>query len=205
LIDFWRPPHLFVTPNLRVGLLGGSFNPAHEGHVHISEVALKRLGLDQIWWLVSPQNPLKSSRHMAPLQDRVAQAKKIVRNPHIKVTDIESKLGTQFTANTLTQLTRRYSSARFIWIMGADNLIQLPKWKNWNTIMNTVPVAVIDRPGSVIKAQLGHAATRYSATRLSDDDAPLLAFLRPPVWTVVHSRLNPVSATALRAKLGSTK
>ena len=145
---------------LRVGLLGGSFNPAHDGHRHISLLALRRLGLDQVWWLVSPQNPLKSTAGMAPLAERMAGARAAARHPAIKVTDIERRLGTRFTADTLVRLRRRFPDLGFVWLMGADNLVQVPKWQRWTEIFTCMPVAVFDRPSYSYAALAGKAATR---------------------------------------------
>ncbi len=150
----------------RIGLLGGSFNPAHGGHLHISRLALSRLDLDEVWWLVSPQNPLKPAAGMAPFAERLAQAADIAAaDRRIKVSDIEARLGTRYTADTLKALTRRFPRARFVWLMGGDNLAQLPYWKRWQDIVGTVPIAVFDRPGSSLRALAGSAgaALRDSA------------------------------------------
>ncbi|BBK40634.1 putative nicotinate-nucleotide adenylyltransferase [Allostella vacuolata] len=183
----------------RVGLLGGSFNPAHAGHRHLSLWALKRLGLDQVWWLVSPQNPLKASRDMAPLADRLAEARRVARHPAIRVTDIEGWFSTRYTADTLSALLRRFPHARFVWLMGADNLRQIRRWKRWNTIFESLPVAVFDRPSYALGALSGLAARRYGRHRVPASAARSLADRPAPAWTFVTMPLHPASATRIRA------
>ncbi|KPL69041.1 nicotinate-nucleotide adenylyltransferase [Erythrobacter sp. SG61-1L] len=129
------------------GLLGGSFNPAHRGHRRVSLFALEALGLDDLWWLVSPGNPLKPDAGMAPLSKRVKSAQKAARGAPIRVTAIERELGTRFTVDTLKALKRRYPRRRFLWLMGADNLAQFHRWKDWRGIAREMPIAVIARPG----------------------------------------------------------
>lgn len=183
-----------------VGLLGGSFNPAHEGHRHISLYALKLLGLDAVWWMVSPQNPLKSKKGMAPLEKRLASAEKISAHPHIHVTDIETHLNTRYTADTLAALRQTFSETRFIWLMGADNMHQIHRWQEWEKIFAMVPVAVLDRPpkGNVLRSC--PAKERFRAALLPQEKAFLLKKQAPPVWTILHIPLNATSATAIRAK-----
>lgn len=184
---------------MTVGLLGGSFNPAHEGHLHISQEALKRLSLDQVWWLVSPQNPLKPAAGMAPLADRMASARRIAASDRrIIVTDIETRLGTTFTAETLQQLKARHPRLRFIWLMGSDNLIQIPRWRAWETIFNTVPIAVFTRPAYDLRALLGKAAQRYGRCRLPTYASRRLARKSPPAWVFLNFRRHKASATAIR-------
>lgn len=183
---------------MRIGLLGGSFNPAHSGHRDISLTALARLRLDRVWWLVSPQNPLKSSDGMANLSHRVETARKIANHPRIDVTDIEVALGTQYTRDTLAHLCTVYPHVYFVWVMGADNMIQLPKWLGWQQIMRTVPVAIVDRPGFGLKAQLGQVAQTFNRERIAEEEAALLPTLKPPAWVMLHDTLNPISATGLR-------
>ena len=182
---------------LRVGLLGGSFNPAHDGHRHISLLALQRLRLDQVWWMVSPQNPLKSTAGMAPLAERMASARAAARHPAIKITDIERRLGTRFTADTLVRLRQRFPDLGFVWLMGADNLVQVPKWQRWTEIFTSMPVAVFDRPTYSYAALVGPAATRFRHRRIRDPRA--LAGTPPPAWCFVQARRHPGSATAIRA------
>lgn len=188
----------------RIGLLGGSFNPAHEGHLHISRVALKRLGLDELWWLVSPQNPLKPTRGMAPLAERLEGARRLAAHPRIRVTDIEREFGTRYTADTIRTLRRRFPRARFVWIMGADNLIQIARWENWPAIFSTVPVAILDRPTYSLRALASEAARRFAGFRLPADQAGRLADMEPPAWMFLHIRLSGASATRIRAGRGGT-
>ncbi len=185
---------------LRIGLLGGSFNPAHEGHRHISLVALQRLRLDAVWWLVSPQNPLKSTEGMAAFSDRIESAEHVARHPRILVTDIEARLGTRFTIDTLLALQRRRHRDKFVWIMGADNLIQLPRWRRWEMIFETVPVAVLARPAYSGRALSGAAAQRYRRWRLPDRAAGVLADRASPSWVFLHTQLHSASATEIRAR-----
>jgi nicotinate-nucleotide adenylyltransferase len=182
----------------RVGLLGGSFDPAHAGHRHISLEALRRLGLDEVWWLVSPQNPLKAPSE-TPLADRLAAARRVGNHPSIRITDIERTLATVYTADTLAQLTRRFPGIRFVWIIGADNLIQICRWRRWRRIFATVPIAVFARPPYSWKALTGRAARRYAAFRVSEAQAGALVGMRPPAWIFFHSRPHPESATRIRA------
>ena len=185
----------------RIGLLGGSFNPAHGGHLHISREALKRLDLDEVWWLVSPQNPLKPVAGMAPFAERLEQATDIARaDRRIRVSDIESKLGTIYTADTLKALRRRFPRARFVWLMGGDNLAQFPHWQRWPQIFRTVPVAVFARPPSSLKVLAGPAAQRFGQARLPENSARRLLLMSPPAWVFFHTRLDPRSATSIRAK-----
>ncbi len=181
---------------LKVGLLGGSFNPAHAGHRHISLIALRRLGLDRVWWLVSPQNPLKPEVGMASLERRLAAAREIAAHPRIHVGDIERRLGTRFTVDTLRALARRYPGYRFVWLMGADNLVQLPKWRNWTGFMSLVPVAIFDRAPYSYDALAGQAARRFGGCRVRTPR--MLIRMRPPAWCFLRERLEPSSATALR-------
>jgi len=182
----------------RVGLLGGSFNPAHDGHRHISEAALRALRLHQVWWLVSPQNPLKSRRDMAPLDRRLDHAAAVADHPRIRPLAIERTLGSRYTVDTLRLMRRRYPHYRFVWLMGADNLVEFPAWRGWTRIFNTVPIAVFDRPSYSHKALVGQAARRFKACRLKEREAPLLADQSPPAWVFLHVRRHQASATQLR-------
>lgn len=184
----------------RVGLLGGSFNPAHDGHRHISRLALKYLALHQVWWLVTPQNPLKSTDGMAPLADRLRRAHIAAADRRIIATDLEARLGTRYTADTLAVLTRRFPSTRFVWLIGADNLAQITRWRSWQQIFHTVPVAVMNRPTYSKVALGGFAAARFARHRRQQADARRLADLTPPAWIFFHSPLHSESATAIRAK-----
>ena len=184
----------------KVGLLGGSFNPAHEGHRDISLAALAYLGLDEVWWLVAPQNPLKPAAGMAPFAARLAEAKNVARHPRIMVTDIEARLGTRFTADTLRRLQHQFRAYRFVWLMGADNLAQIGDWKDWQQIFHLLPIAVFDRPAYTYRALAAKAARRFASFRQREQAARELALTPPPAWTFVHHRLNPISATEIRAK-----
>ena len=184
----------------RIGLLGGSFNPAHGGHLHISRLALARLGLDEVWWLVSPQNPLKPSAGMASLAKRLRQAETVAAaDPRIRVSDIERRLGTAYTADTVLALRRRFPRARFVWLMGGDNLVQFPYWQRWQGIFRAVPIAVFARPGSSQRALAGMAAHRFADARLPVEAGRRLAATEPPAWVFFHTRLDPRSATQIRA------
>lgn len=181
-----------------VGLLGGSFNPAHEGHRHISLQALKRLGLDAVWWLVSPQNPLKPAKGMAPCKTRLEQAAKTARHPKISVTDIERELGTAYTADTLKKLKQLHPSTRFIWLMGGDNLRQIHLWNDWQDIFALVPVCVVDRPPADSIVRASPALERFRPFLVDQSAAPTLKTRRLPAWTILHAPLNPLSASLIR-------
>ena len=181
-----------------MGLLGGSFNPAHDGHRHISLIALKALGLDEVWWLVSPLNPLKPAACIASFERRLAEARAVARHPRIRVTDIEARLGTRYTVDSLRALKTRFPRHAFVWLMGADNLAEIPRWRDWETIFELVPIAVLDRPGYSYKALAGRAARRFARARMAARDARTLVTRRPPAWVFLRARLHPASATAIR-------
>jgi nicotinate-nucleotide adenylyltransferase len=181
-----------------VGLLGGSFNPAHGGHRHISLHALKALGLDAVWWMASPQNPLKEKRGMAPLAARLKSACAKARHPAIVVTDIEARLGTCYTADTLRALKKLYPRTRFVWLMGSDNLQQVHLWKDWEYIFRTVPVCVVDRPPNESRRKSCPALLRFRA-RMVEQSAAATILSRPlPSWTILHTPLNAASSTQIR-------
>lgn len=182
----------------RIGLLGGSFNPAHDGHRYISLEALKRLGLDQVWWLVSPQNPLKGTADMAPFRQRLRFARTAAQHPRIIVTDVEQRLGTVYTVDTLRRLLPRFPACRFVWLMGADNLIQIGSWKGWREIFVSVPIAVFARPPYSSLALVGKAARVFASARLPEARATQVATMRPPAWVYLHMRPHPGSATRIR-------
>ncbi len=184
---------------IRVGLLGGSFNPAHDGHRHISLTALRSLGLDEIWWLVSPQNPLKSPAEMAPLERRMAVAEQVSHHPRIRVTALESHLGTRFTADTLSKVRHLFPATRFVWLMGADNLVQIPQWRDWQKIFATMPIAVLDRGAYSLPALAGKAARRFASSRWTGTTTRLVD-CSPPAWFFIRCRRHAASATALRAQ-----
>ena len=189
-------PH--ARPGQRIGLLGGSFDPPHAGHVHISKWALRAFGLDAVWWLVSPGNPLKTDAP-ADLARRIAAARAIMVHPRVMVTDIEARLGTRFTAATLRALQARAPGVRFVWLMGADNLATIHRWQSWRRIMETVPVGVLARPGQQLRGGLSPAARAYGRWRLPQAEARLLPFCRPPAWALVSGRMLDLSSTELRA------
>lgn len=189
-----------VTIARKIGLLGGSFNPAHEGHRDISLAALSYLGLDEVWWLVAPQNPLKSSRDMAPFALRLAEARLVAAHPRIRVSDLEMRFGTRYTADTLKRLKHQFRAYRFVWLMGADNLAGMAAWKDWQQIFHLVPIAVFDRPTYTYRALAAKAARRFACFRAREQSARTLVTSPPPAWTFVHHRLNPISATEIRRK-----
>ncbi len=184
---------------LRIGLLGGSFNPAHDGHRQASLTALRMLGLDQVWWLVTPGNPLKDNRALPELAGRLAQARDIARHPRMAVTGIEATLGTRFTAETLARLKARHPGVHFVWLMGSDNLAQFHRWQDWRGIARMMPIGVIDRPGSTHKAVRSRAGLALSRWRLDESDGLLLPTEPAPAWMFLHGRRSDASSTALRA------
>lgn len=183
----------------RIGLYGGSFNPAHRGHAHVAIAALQRLRLDALWALVSPQNPLKPTAGMAPLADRLASARRICRHPRITVSAIEGLIGTRYTIDTLAALRRRFPRARFVFIMGADSFAGLHRWRHWRRLLGSVPVAVVPRPGHVRAALASPAARHFARARFSSRRAPLLPGAAPPAWTMLEIRQDESSATRIRA------
>jgi nicotinate-nucleotide adenylyltransferase len=185
-----------MADGLAIGLLGGSFNPAHEGHRYISLVAMKRLGLDYVWWLVSPQNPLKAAAGMAPREERLGLARTIANHPRIVVSDLEAALGTRYTIDTVIALKRRFPQVRFVWLMGSDNLDGFHRWKRWQDIARAVPIAVVQRPGSVMAAAHAPLVQRFPG-RLYPPDRHF-ADRRPPAIAMIDGRRNPLSATAIR-------
>ncbi len=184
-----------------VGLLGGSFDPAHAGHVHITHEALKRFRLDRVWWLVSPGNPLKA-RTPAPLSVRLAEARRLMRHPRVAVTDLEARMGTRFTAETLTTLQARYPGVHFVWLMGADNLVQFHRWDRWRQIMASVAVGVLARPGAGLRGRTSPAARSYAKARLPAGAAAGLARAARPAWCFVNLPMVDLSSTAIRARGG---
>lgn len=186
-------------PGQWVGLLGGSFDPPHEGHVHITLWALRRLGLDWVWWLVTPGNPLKP-RGPAEIERRMAACRAIMRHPKVVVTDIERHLGSPYTARTLDALSRRYPGVRLVWLMGADNLVGLHRWDRWERIMRHYPIGVLARPGEQLRAGFCPAAVRFAQGRLKQADAKALARRRPPAWVLLTGPMSPASSTAIRRR-----
>ncbi len=182
-----------------VGLLGGSFDPAHEGHVHLTREAIKRMGLDRVWWLVTPGNPLKA-RQPAPMAERVARAKAIMPDPSVVITDLEQRLGTRATFDTISALQAMYPGVHFVWLMGADNLVQFHKWNRWRDILRAVPVAVLARPGAGIAARTSVAARAFRVHRVARGEG--LGDKRPPAWVFVNMPMNAASSSAIRARGG---
>ena len=187
------------TPALSIGLFGGSFNPAHGGHLHLAKTAKAVLNLDRIWWMPSPQNPLKSTQ--PSWSERAQTIEKLNLPPGHIISDAEVRLGTQFTIDTLHTLRKHHPTTRFVFLMGADNFGQLPRWKDWQNILRTVPVAVIARPGSdAIKARLGRPARQFAHSRVPESAAAHLQFLSPPVWTFLTTPHNGQSSSHIRAR-----
>lgn len=190
---------------MTVGLFGGSFNPAHDGHAHVAETALRRLGLDRVVWMVSPQNPLKSSAETASLEERMASARKVARlastGPQMIISDVETRMGTRWTIDTLRALVDRHPGVHFVWLMGSDNLENFHRWRGWTDIMRLMPMAVIARPGSMLDSRNAPAAERFAASRVPPQEARLLAYMPAPAWTYLTAPLNPRSSSAIRAQL----
>lgn len=192
-------PTAHTTRGRRIGLLGGSFDPAHTGHVHITLEALKRFDLDEIWWLVSPGNPLKA-RGPAPMARRMQRASEVIQHPRVHISDIEQTLGTRYTAQTLRALRHKFPLARFTWLMGADNLAQFHMWKDWDEIIETVPIGVLARPGERIDARTAPTAQIYRHALLKGRAARLLSHMNAPAWAFVNVPMRDISSSALRAR-----
>ena len=190
-------PH--VERGMVVGLFGGSFNPPHEGHLLVAEIALRRLRLDQLWWMVTPGNPLKSRSELASLKDRLSMSERLIHDPRIKVTAFEKRLGGSYTADTLSFVKARNPHIRFIWIMGADSLKSFHLWQKWQRIACTFPIAVIDRPGSTLSFLSSRMARTFDYARVDESDAAVLWKRRPPAWTFIHGPRSALSSTAIRA------
>ena len=191
-----KPPPAF--PSMRIGLLGGSFNPAHEGHLHISLEAIKRLRLHRLWWLITPGNPLKSASRLAPLDERLAQALRVATHPKIEVTAFEAGLASPYACDTIGFLLERYPAVRFVWIIGGDNLAQFHKWRNWAEIFASIPIFVADRPAHRHVALASPAARRFAEAYVPESDAGRLAACPPPAWSYVSLPLCRTSSTAIR-------
>lgn len=190
----------FATDGQVIGLLGGSFDPAHEGHVHITKEALRRFGLDRVWWLVTPGNPLKE-HGPAPLDARLEAARGLMRHPRVRITDLERRLGTRLTIDTIRALRRAYPKVRFVWLMGADNLAQFHRWESWEEIARLVPIGVLARPGSRLNARLSPAARELARYRLPESQSQLLGRADPPRWALVNVPMKRVSSTAIRERM----
>lgn len=189
-------PH--VEKGMTVGLFGGSFNPPHQGHVLVAEIALRKLGLNQLWWMVTPGNPLKNHAELAGLEERVRLSRDIAPGPKVKVTAFEAAHQLRYTAQTLDFVKARNPGVHFVWIMGADNLKHFHRWQNWRGIAQTFPIAVIDRPGSTLAYLSSKMAKTYSHARIDEDDAAVLPFMRAPAWTFIHGPRSSLSSTAIR-------
>ena len=194
---FHRGP--IATPGQRIGLLGGSFDPPHAGHMHITRWALRALGLDRVWWLVSPGNPLKP-QGPATIERRLAACRALAAHPRVTVTDIERHLETRYTADTLARLAVHYPGVRFVWLMGSDNLAGFHRWQHWDRIMATTPIAVLARPGEQVRAGLSPAARRFAGQRLPQSGAMLLGRGETPRWTLLTGPMAPDSSTAIRRR-----
>ncbi len=194
--DFQPPP---AQAGMRIGLLGGSFNPPHAAHRLISLTAFKRLGLDQVWWMVTPGNPLKEQSALLPLGERIALCRQVSRHPRIKVTAFEASIGTAYTARSLRFLRRRFPQVRFVWLMGADNLASFHRWNEWRAIFGLMPIAVEDRPEWRYPALASPAASRFRRFCVPERQAAALPYLAPPAWCYLSGPLSKLSSTALRA------
>jgi nicotinate-nucleotide adenylyltransferase len=188
----------YVEKGMQVGLFGGSFNPPHAGHALVADIALRRLALDQLWWMVTPGNPLKNGRELAPLAERLHLSKDITKNPRIKVTAFEAAHHIRFTADTLALVRARNPGVDFVWIMGADSLRDFHHWQRWRQIMLTLPIAVIDRPGATLSFLSSVVAKTFDYARIDERDAPQLARMPAPAWTFIHGPRSPLSSSAIR-------
>jgi len=193
---YLRMPH--VERRMQVGLFGGSFNPPHAGHALVAEIALRALALDQIWWMVTPGNPLKAGRALAPLAERIALSEGVATDPRIKVTAFEAAYHVRYTADTLALVRARNPRVDFVWIMGADNLAGFHRWQRWREIALTMPIAVVDRPGSTLAFLSSVFAKTFDHARIDERGAARLARTRPPAWTFIHGPRSSLSSTALR-------
>jgi len=191
------PPH---AAGLRIGLFGGSFNPPHAAHREATLMAMKRLGLDRIWWLVTPGNPLKDTKGLPPVEERVAAAQALADHPRIDATGFEAVTGLKYSCDTITYLRKECPDVRFVWIMGADNLKGFHHWKNWRGIFGLIPIAIVDRGGISLQATSGPAAIHFARARIPESQAMTLADREPPAWVYLHGIKSTLSSTALRAK-----
>jgi nicotinate-nucleotide adenylyltransferase len=185
---------------MRIGLFGGTFNPPHGAHRAAALLAMKRLGLDRVWWLVTPGNPLKDTRKLPPLERRLAAARDVARHPRIAVTGFESVINARYTVETLAFLRARCPAVRFVWIMGSDGLRHFHRWRHWRRIASLAPIAVVDRSGADFAATAAPAAQALDRYRLPEREAARLATRKPPAWVYLHGLKSPLSSTALRHK-----
>jgi nicotinate-nucleotide adenylyltransferase len=189
-------PH--VESGMAVGLFGGSFNPPHAGHVLLAEIALRRLRLDQLWWIVTPGNPLKSLKELMPLRDRLDACETLAEDPRIKVTAFEAAHHMRYTADTLALVKQKNLDVNFVWLMGADSLKNFHLWQRWQQIALTFPIAVIDRPGSTLSYMSSLVAKTFDYARTDEEDAPKLARMKAPAWTFIHGPRSSLSSSAIR-------
>lgn len=190
-----------VAPGMVVGLFGGSFNPPHAGHLLVAEIALRRLKLSRLWWMVTPGNPLKDHGELAPLPDRIAASERLTRNPRIDVTAFEAAWSLNYTAETIALVQARNPAVRFVWVMGADSLAGFHRWQDWQGIARRVPIAVIDRPGATLSFLSAKMTKTFANARIDEDDAGRLAVMKPPAWTFIHGRRSTQSSTLLRKQM----
>jgi len=184
------PPH---PRGLRIGLFGGTFDPPHAAHRAACLIAMQRLGLDRVWWLVTPGNPLKDTGTLAPLAQRIAAAKALAHHPRIVVTGVEAEMRTRYTHDTVRTLSARCPGVRFVWIMGADNLRSFHRWQKWRAIADLVPIAVVDRLGPSLYATAGIAGQALARFRIRESAAPSLPLRSPPAWVFLHGLKSPLS------------
>lgn len=185
---------------MKIGLFGGSFDPPHSGHLHVSKLALKRLGLDQLWWIITPGNPLKNHSGLAPVQERISACSKMITHPNIRICAFEAKLNSRYTADTIEALRKRRPTANFVWVMGADNLAQFHRWDRWQTIANEVPLAIVDRPGATVSPNSTPATQTLSKYRMDEVDARLLPGTPPPAWVFIHGPRSYLSSSQIRGQ-----
>jgi len=193
---YLRMPH--VEKGMAVGLFGGSFNPPHGGHLLVAETVLRKLGLDQLWWMVTPGNPLKDKNKLADLAQRIRWSEELVSDPRIRVTAFEAAKDLSYTAETLRYIKSRNLGVNFIWVMGADNLADFHRWQDWQQIANTVPIAIVDRPGSTLSYLSSIMAKTFDHARVDENDAGALPLMDAPAWTFIHGPRSPLSSTAIR-------
>jgi nicotinate-nucleotide adenylyltransferase len=193
------PPH---APGMRIGLFGGTFDPPHQAHLAATLLAMKRLKLDRVWWLVTPGNPLKNTKHLAPLGERIEAARRITHHPRIDVTGLEAVIKTRYTYDTISWLIARCPGVRFVWIMGADNLRSFHRWQKWREIAKLVPIVVVDRLGPSLYAASSAAGQALRTYRVPEKALSSLPLQSPPAWAFLHGLKSPLSSTALRALRG---
>jgi nicotinate-nucleotide adenylyltransferase len=193
------------APGMRIGLFGGTFDPPHAAHRAACILALRRLGLDRVWWLVTPGNPLKDTRGLAPLHNRLVAARALANHPRIDITGFEADLGSSYTYATIQYLVRRCPAVHFVWIMGADNLRSFHRWQRWRDIARMVPIAIVDRLGPSLYSAASAAGQALSRARIPETAAKTLPGRKPPAWVYLHGLKSPLSSTALRAARASRK